>query len=709
MNKRSDGRSDRPDRPVPDIDVLVSGIRKSLGPQPADLGQPRLEPDEIMRRVRVEVAKRRELSSLDAGQVAQSAESPRQEGGLARWRSSVLPDAAKREFILPELLEASDETFVVTAYRALLRREPDQDGQAHYLGLLRTGGMSKVEVLGAIRWSPEGKARSVHVDGLLAPYLLQKWQRKPLVGPIIGWAQALLRLGTLSRRQQMHDAAAAREAHGLGSTINQLSLQLQSRFQELEEASARNALALSERLAAFQADVGTRASIEALAETDQRLLELASGLTSTKDVMEKRLGLFHDHVELVQSQLEMLPEKLASLEASVAGQLQASAHASSDALAEMEKRLGVFHDRVESVKSQLETLPEKLASLEASFAGQLQASVRASGDALASTKDATEKRLGLFQARTESMQSQLETLLPLPAALLAAERSLGSLLEQLEQAESAAQAEREQLARQGEELAAHRATLHGHGAVLSLMDQAEKKERESAHALDPLYAAFEDRFRGSRDLVAARAEPYLDLVREAGAGSADAPVLDLGCGRGEWLELLRERGLVGRGVDNNRVFIDICEGRGLSVIEGDIIEVMQSLPDGSIGAITGMHIAEHLPFEVLVQLMDEARRLLRPGGLLALETPNPENLQVATHFFYMDPTHRNPLPPEAFRWLVEARGFDQVRIERWTVARETGAPPLLDGEIPGAGSMNVLLSQLDAALDYSIIARRVMA
>jgi Methylase involved in ubiquinone/menaquinone biosynthesis len=662
MNKRSTGPSDRP---MPDIDELVSGMRKSLGPQPAVPVQPRLEPDEIMRRVRVEVAKRRGLP-LDPGQVALPAESPGQEGGLARWRSSALPDAAKREFILPELLEASDETFIATAYRALLRREPDQGGLAYYLGLLRTGGMSKVEVLGALRWSPEGRARSVHVDGLLAPYLLQKWQRKPLIGPIVGWTQALLRLGALSRRQQLHDAAAAREAHGLGSTINHLSLQLQSRLQELEDANTRNALGFSEKLAAFQAELGTRASIEALAETDQRLLQFASSLATQLETLRPLPAA------LLAAE-RSLSEKLATVDASLARQLQASTQASIEALAERDERL------------------LQLAS------------------GLASSKDAMEKRLELFQARVESMQFQLETLHPLPAALLAAERSLGSLLEQVEQVGSASQAEREQLARHGEELAAHRSTLHDYGAALSLMNQAKAKELESARALDPLYVAFEDEFRGSRDLILARAEPYLDLVREAGLGSVDAPVLDLGCGRGEWLDLLREHGLVGRGVDSNRVFVDLCEGRGLDVIEGDVIEVMQSLPGGSIGAITGMHIAEHLPFEVLVQLLDEARRLLRPGGLLALETPNPENLQVATHFFYMDPTHRNPIPPEAFRWLVEARGFDQVRIERWTVARETGAPPLLDGEIPGAGSMNVLLSQLDAALDYSIIARRGMA
>lgn len=606
MSTRSPGRFQRP---TPDIDEIVSGMRRSLDARSAVPAQPRLDPDEILRRVRVEVANRRGLFSLEADMLGSDHSLGQLDGGLTRWRSSAVPDTARREFVLPELLEASDETFVATAYRALLRREPDQGGLTHYLGLLRTGAMSKVEVLGELRWSHEGRARSVHVDGLLAPYMLQKWQRKPLIGPIIGWTHALLRLGTLSRRQQMYDAAAARESHGLGSAINHLALQLQSRLEELDDLQAQNALALSEKLAALQAELDMRAGIEALAESERHLRQLASTLDS--------------HV-----------------------------------------------------------------------------------------KD-THSSLGLATARLELLQSQLELLRPLPAALQAAERLLGNLAEQFNQLKSTSQTGSEQLVRHQEilsghdqELAVHRSTLHGYGAALNLIDQAKASELERAHALDPLYVALENKFRGSNDLIRTRSEPYLTLVREAGLGSVDAPVLDLGCGRGEWLELLRDNGLVGRGVDSNRVFIDLCKGCGLDVIEGDVIEVMQSLPDDSMGAITGIHIAEHLPFEVLVQLLDEARRLLKPGGLLALETPNPENLQVATHFFYMDPTHRNPLPPEALRWLVEARGFDHARIERWTVARETGAPPLLDAGIPGAESMNVLLSQLHAPLDYSIVARR---
>jgi SAM-dependent methyltransferase len=249
-----------------------------------------------------------------------------------------------------------------------------------------------------------------------------------------------------------------------------------------------------------------------------------------------------------------------------------------------------------------------------------------------------------------------------------------------------------------------------HAAVaagLQTLLAREERAKEEARALDAFYGAFEDRFRGDRAAVRARAEPYLELVREVGAGTSEAPVIDLGCGRGEWLELLRDHGLIGRGVDNNRVFLEMCRGRGLEVIEGDAIENLRATPEASVGAVTSIHLVEHIPFERLIALLDEARRVLRPGGMILLETPNPENLWVAHHFFYMDPTHRNPIPPETLRFIVEARGFYGARIERLTVARELHAPPLLAEDVPGAASMNVLLASLNVAADYAVVARRL--
>ena len=234
----------------------------------------------------------------------------------------------------------------------------------------------------------------------------------------------------------------------------------------------------------------------------------------------------------------------------------------------------------------------------------------------------------------------------------------------------------------------------------------EQLSVEQSLALDSFYANFEDRFRGDRAVIRARMEPYLAMVREAGAGSVEAPVIDIGCGRGEWLEVLRDNGCIGRGIDNNRVFVDACRRLGLEVIEGDAIDSLRAMQDGSVGAVTAMHVVEHLPFEHVMALLNEVRRILRPGGLILLETPNPENLSVAHHWFYMDPTHRNPLPPEALCWIVESRGFQDCRIERLTIARDLHALPLLPDDQPGAQSINAVLALLNAAPDYAIVARR---
>jgi O-antigen chain-terminating methyltransferase len=185
---------------------------------------------------------------------------------------------------------------------------------------------------------------------------------------------------------------------------------------------------------------------------------------------------------------------------------------------------------------------------------------------------------------------------------------------------------------------------------------------ELDHSLDAFYFAFEERFRGSREEINRRLEVYLPRLREAQIAPGDSLILDLGCGRGEWLELLRDNGYRARGIDLNRVVIEQCQSRGLEVVEGDVIAYLQSMPDESVAVITGFHIIEHLPFEILVKLLNEAFRVLRHRGLVIFETPNPANVLVGSCNFYFDPTHRNPLPSLMTQFLVQYCGFAEVEI-----------------------------------------------
>jgi SAM-dependent methyltransferase len=192
--------------------------------------------------------------------------------------------------------------------------------------------------------------------------------------------------------------------------------------------------------------------------------------------------------------------------------------------------------------------------------------------------------------------------------------------------------------------------------------QLVRLSEEDQHALDAFYLSLEDRFRGTRDEIMQRQRFYLPFLQDQKIGGKQMPILDIGCGRGEWLELLTESGLEARGVDLNRVFVAACKERGLNVSEGDALEYLRDLPTGSVGAVTGFHIIEHLPLGELISLIDEAVRVLKPGGLAIFETPNPQNVLVGCHNFYIDPTHRNPLPAVTVQFMLEARGLCDVQI-----------------------------------------------
>jgi len=194
--------------------------------------------------------------------------------------------------------------------------------------------------------------------------------------------------------------------------------------------------------------------------------------------------------------------------------------------------------------------------------------------------------------------------------------------------------------------------------------QIKNMLKEEDHLLDGMYVNLEYRFRGTREDIKERLKVYLPYVEQAKKGKRDFFILDLGCGRGEWLELLREHGYIARGVDLNGVQVRQCQEIGLDVIEADVIEYLRNQQLNSLGAVTGFHILEHLSFKAIISLFDETLRILKSGGVAIFETPNPENLLVGTCNFYLDPTHRHLLPPQLLKFLLESRGFERTEIKR---------------------------------------------
>ena len=204
------------------------------------------------------------------------------------------------------------------------------------------------------------------------------------------------------------------------------------------------------------------------------------------------------------------------------------------------------------------------------------------------------------------------------------------------------------------------------GDLRSRLDEAERAGASYAAGQldDGFYTAFEEHFRGTREDIKRRVAEHLPTIVSAGAGRPDAPVLDLGCGRGEWLEVLSENGFVARGLDLNGVTVASCARSGLDVIRAEALEHLRGLPAAALGAVTAFHMIEHLPFTQLVALLDETRRVLRPGGVVLFETPNPENLIVGACNFWLDPTHVKPLPPELMQFVCESRGFVRCEVQR---------------------------------------------
>jgi O-antigen chain-terminating methyltransferase len=193
-------------------------------------------------------------------------------------------------------------------------------------------------------------------------------------------------------------------------------------------------------------------------------------------------------------------------------------------------------------------------------------------------------------------------------------------------------------------------------------DQLPRLPETAKRSLDSFFAAFDERFRGGRAEVKQRLRVYLPMLKEAKVKTQGGPVVDLGCGRGEWLELLQEEGFRARGIDQNHILVEECVGAGLEVLEGDLLTHLCSLPDRSTGAVTGFHIMEHLPFDTVLKLFDETVRVLRPGGVAIFETPNPQNVLVSTLEFYIDPTHRSPLPGALVKFIAEVKGLERVEL-----------------------------------------------
>lgn len=607
---------------------------------------------------------------------------------LPTWRPAAARLESKPGYKLAELLRFDDVDFIEVAYQTLLHRAPDRAGLEDYLTALRCGGAGKVEILGAIRFSEEGHRSGVHVDGLLLPYKLHQWRRRRLIGPLLGFVIGLIHLPRLAVRLQSLEANAARESHYLGAAVNRLAATIGERLTELDR---RNQVALTDldrhTQVALQSAIaeGFAAFERSLLAEQRRSTDSARASTSALidgptpvDRGRRRPGVdpvaFRDVMTDALGTVPVLPSPPAVADGGTSTPADRAGFTVGHVLDVRATMLGRRIGVVEGVaRSQLDlTRIELLRQIDR----ELKERVAAVQAALDEWKLSLNSRHDAFERANAVMEQNL----------LASRRELIHLQQRIDRAAEGSSTQ---------------AKPRSSGLPASVSGDP--------HALDSFYVAFEDRFRGASELIAKRFEVYVPVIQMAVERTHGGPVLDIGCGRGEWLQILGGHGIEARGVDLNETMVLECRAAGLDVQEADAMSHLSGLADASVAAVTGMHIIEHIPFPSLVQLFDQVFRVLKPGGVVVFETPNPENLDVGACSFYMDPTHLHPLPPPLTEYTARARGFDEVEIRRLSEYRPVPVPPTIQAsQLPGGEALQWLLDRLrerlSVAPDYAIIA-----
>jgi O-antigen chain-terminating methyltransferase len=322
----------------------------------------------------------------------------------------------------------------------------------------------------------------------------------------------------------------------------------------------------------------------------------------------------------------------------------------------------------------------------------------------------TERYVEDLEARQDTIQATLRA--EIDDRVRESEQRIASAEARVSEAETRVSQAEERAARAERGLRVARADLRAREASLDRVHAALEGRADirtappapddpgvSSAEMEAFFTAFDAGLRGTAEEITAQVSAYLPDLHAAGAGAEDRPVLDLGCGRGTWLRVMRDDGIVCRGIDLNRTLIDEARADGVDARVADALAALREAADGSLGAITAFHLAEHLPFETLYAVFAEARRALAPGGVLLMETPNPENGYVGTHTFYHDPTHGNPLTPALMEFVASYHAFAEVEIRRLH-------PYPQDARLPdGAPANDRLNGWLCGPQDFALIAR----
>ena len=344
-----------------------------------------------------------------------------------------------------------------------------------------------------------------------------------------------------------------------------------------------------------------------------------------------------------------------------------------------------FHTRLLLLLQQITPYVDTKDRDSAGGALVLNASLSAMADRLAKHTESMAVRESRSEARTGALAAEQQDLRAMVGVAQQAALTAKRELERLHERSDGSQPAVQQAGRQPDDL---------HGAL-----NAYK------------YVGFENQFRGSRDVIRKRLESYLPYFE----GAAD--VLDVGCGRGEFLDLLAAKGITARGLDLNHEMVEECRARGLQAVEGDAVTVLESTPDGSLGGLFAAQVVEHLEPSYLLRFLELAYHKLKPGGRIVLETLNPACWVAFFESYIRDITHRWPLHPDTLKYLVIASGFASASIEwRSPVPPHDRLQPIrvpvdadaLSSDLAEVFNANVekLNARLFTHMDYAIVGQK---
>jgi len=602
--------------------------------EPAKISNPDYSVDRIVERMKAAAARSGQLPDSASLDVVMSADlRPLRRGsnllsGLdlqpIQLQPRFQPNSDSR-YHVNDLVKYHDSTFIQNAYRAILKRGPDAVGYRTFLDSLRNARLNKIDILARLRYSAEGKAKQVEIEGLWLPATIRKIYRLPVIGYFVNLLIAIARLPMSIRSQQQFEAHMLAQQELIVEHLNHADRTLVAHADEVSgilQSQAETIKSLMEQ--AEQARAGIQARLERVDAEQQTIsANLTHQNTAIRADVETWMGDLKAFIESTRvqfaSQFEHERNDRSERMASLGAQINETTTRLAENLAALEK----------THKQWVLVLRLKEAHLDKADANQRE-------------------QIDLQRAELEKQRDQIQD------ASKELNREVKRVFDKQQQVST-------ELVLQGERLAT---VLAAARKRLPAFDekQLQALAKEEDHALDAFYASFDEQFRGRREDIKQRLRTYLPIIRENNIGSELMPVLDVGSGRGEWLELLKEEDLKARGVDSNRILVEWCRNRDLEVVESDLISYFHSLPDASLGAVTGFHIIEHLPIETLVEFLNQSVRVLKPGGAVIFETPNPQNVLVGSCNFYFDPTHRNPLPSQVTRFLVESRGFNRVEV-----------------------------------------------